>query len=157
MPPTPGLRGWGTSPDSPAGFLGSSGWGKCPPLLSCSSGPRGPFPPASPVLPSASFLCPQDQCGWGEGGSWRAGDGLGTQQAPWAQVGGGQTPSSLLLLLLEGPSHPHLLMSPASEAPILSGLHFSSHLCPPTSYWFTWGFLPSPWVSVSPTSSRQVP
>ena len=42
----------GTSPGSPAGFLGLSGWGKCPPLLSCSSGPRGPLPPVSPDLPS---------------------------------------------------------------------------------------------------------
>ena len=37
VPPTPGLSGQGTSPGSPAGFLGSSGWGKHPPLLSCSS------------------------------------------------------------------------------------------------------------------------
>ena len=36
VPPTPGLRGQGTSPGSPAGFLGSSGRGKCPPLLFCS-------------------------------------------------------------------------------------------------------------------------
>ena len=33
MPLTPGLRVQGTSPGSPAGFLGSSGWGKLPPLL----------------------------------------------------------------------------------------------------------------------------
>ena len=34
----PGLRGQGTSPGSLAGFLGLSGWGKHPLLLSCSSG-----------------------------------------------------------------------------------------------------------------------
>ena len=72
VPPTPGLRGRGTSPGSPAGFLGSSGQGKCPPLLSCSSCfscPRGPLPPASPVLPLSFFLCPQDQCTQGEEGN----------------------------------------------------------------------------------------
>ena len=51
VPPSPGLRERGTSPGRPASFLGLSGWGKCPPLLSCSSGPRGSLPPASPDLP----------------------------------------------------------------------------------------------------------
>ena len=51
VPPTPGLRGQGTSPGSPAGFLGSSGQGKRPPLLSFSSGLGGPLLPASPDLP----------------------------------------------------------------------------------------------------------
>ena len=36
-PPTSGLIGQGTSPGSPAGFLGLSGQGNCTPLLSCSS------------------------------------------------------------------------------------------------------------------------
>ena len=51
VPPTLGLRRQGTSPGSPAGFLGSSGWGKRPPLLSCFWGLGGPLPPASPDLP----------------------------------------------------------------------------------------------------------
>ena len=82
MSPTLGLRAWGTSPGSPAGFLGLSGWGKCPPLLSCSPGPGGPLLPVSPILPSASFLWPQDQCGRsGVGGPCRAGDWPGSSAA----------------------------------------------------------------------------
>ena len=69
----------------------------------------------------------------------------------------GQTPSSPLLFLLEDPSHLPLLISPASGAPILSGLHFSSPLSPPTSYRFTWGFLPSPWTSGSPPAAGRCP
>ena len=42
----------------------------------------------------------------------------------------GQTPSSPLPLLLEGPSRLPLLTSLASGAPILSGLHFSYPLSP---------------------------
>ena len=47
--------------------------------------PEGPLCPASPVVPSASFLCPQGptQPGWGFGGQWI---GLGAQQAPRARV-----------------------------------------------------------------------
>ena len=69
----------------------------------------------------------------------------------------GQTPSPPLLLLLESPSCLPLLISPATGVLILSGLHFSSPLSPPTSYQFTWGFLPSLWVPGSPTSGWQVP
>ena len=69
----------------------------------------------------------------------------------------GQSPSAPLPLFPEGPSHLPRLISPASGARILSGFHFSSPLSPPTSYRFTWGFLPSPWMSGSPTSSWQVP
>ena len=73
VPPTPGLRGQGTSPGNSAGFLGSSGRGKHPPLLSCSScwGLGAPLPPTSPDHPSL-LLCPQDPRGldgvleWGE-------------------------------------------------------------------------------------------
>ena len=50
--PTPRLRGQGISLGSPAGFVGSSGWGKHPPFLSCSSHLGWPLPPASPDLPS---------------------------------------------------------------------------------------------------------
>ena len=85
--PTPGLKGQGTSPGSPAVSPGPSEQGNRPPLL----------------------------------------------------------------------SHLPLLISPASGARILSGLHFSSLLSPPTSYRFTVGFPPSPWASGSPTSGRQAP
>ena len=60
----------------------------------------------------------------------------------------GQMPSIPLPLLPDISSHLPLLISLASGAPILSGLQFSPQLCPPTSYWFTWGFLPFPWVRV---------
>ena len=56
----------------------------------------------------------------------------------------GQSSFALLSLFPEGPSHQPLLISPASGAPILPGLHFSSLLCPPTFYQFTWRFLLSP-------------
>ena len=65
--------------------------------------------------------------------------------------------SSLAPPVWEGPSCLPLLISLASGAPIPSGLHFSYPLSPPTSYWFTLGFLPSPWASESLTSSRQAP
>ena len=48
-------------------------------------------------------------------------------------------------------------LSHPSAAPVLSGLHFSSPLSPPTSYWFTWGFLPSPWALRSPPASGRCP
>ena len=53
-----GLRGWGTLPESPAGFLGPSGWDKRPLLLSHSSGPGGPLLPASPILPQPPSYVP---------------------------------------------------------------------------------------------------
>ena len=66
VPPTPGLRGQGTSSGSPAGFLGSSGWGKCRLLLSCFSGLWGPLLPASPDLPCLPPMPPWPmQLGWG--------------------------------------------------------------------------------------------
>ena len=54
--PTPGLRGQGTSPGSPAGFLGSNRGANtllpspAPPIWSLG----GPLPPASPDLPCLS-------------------------------------------------------------------------------------------------------
>ena len=87
MPPTPGLREWGTSSGNPAGFLGPSGQGKYPPLLSCSSGPGGPLPPASTDLPSLPLM-PPGPMWWGERGALGGqGTGLGVQQAPWALAG----------------------------------------------------------------------
>ena len=157
--PTPGLRGQGTSPGSPAGFLGLSGQGKHPPLLSFSySLWSGKAPPtclsSSPQPPSyAPRTNAAGREGWAlvdRGPAWE----LSRLPVPeWA----GQSPSTPLLLLLDGPSCLPLLISLASGAPILSGLHFSSPLSPPTSYWFTLGFLSSPWASESPTSGRQVP
>ena len=76
VPPTSGLRGQGTSPGSPAGFLGSSGWGKGSPLLSCSSGLGGPLLPASPDLPCLPPMPPGPM--WlGEGGD-RSGSSAGS-------------------------------------------------------------------------------
>ena len=115
--PQPWSQRQGTSPGSLAGFLGSSGWGKHSPFPSCSSGPGGSLPPAPPLLPLASLLCPRDQCGWGKGGLRGQGIGLGAQQAPWARVGG-ETPSAPLPLLL-----------PAS--PDLRGLRVANPVWPP--------------------------
>ena len=106
------------------------------------------------LMSSASLLCPQDPCGLAgalEGGYW-----LGSSAGCPARVGGA-------IALLSSPALPRESLPPASPdlgasgAPILSGLHFSSPLSPPTSYQFTLGFLPSPWASVSPTSCQQNP
>ena len=156
MPPTPGLRGQGTSPGSPAGFLGSSRQGK--PLLSFPAplvwGLGGPLPPASPDLPGLPPMPPRIHAAWR--GIWRAGDRPGNSAGSPGRVGGANA-LCFSPLLPEGPSHLHLLISPSSGASILSGLHFSSPLSPPRSYRFTWGFLPSSWASGSPTSGRQAP
>ena len=131
----------GTSPGSPAGFLGSSGWGRYPPLLSWSSGLGGPLLPASPDLLGLTPM-PPGPVKLGEGGGLGGqGTSLGVQQAPqpeWAR----RLPSTPLPLFPECPSRLPLLISPASGAPILSGLHFSAPLSPPTSYWFTFGVPP---------------
>ena len=193
-PPTPGLRGQGTSPGSPAGFLGSSGQGKRPPLLSCSSGLGGPLQSASPGLPdlppmpprthtawrrlwragdrpgsSARSLCPsvlgnrpplifrssrrappaclswspqppscasRTQAAWM--GLWSGGTGLGAQQAPWPEWAR-RSPFAPLPLFPESPSRLPLLVSLASGAAILSGLHFSSTLRPLHPTDLLWG------------------
>ena len=62
MPPVSGLRGQGTSPGSPAGFLSLSGWGKHPPLLFCFFILEGPSCLPLLIFP-ASLLCLQDQPG----------------------------------------------------------------------------------------------
>ena len=103
--------------------------------------PEGPS--RLPLLISrASFLCPQDPHGL-EGALDGGVTGLGVQQAPrpeWAR----RSPSTPLSVFPESPSHLPLLISLASVAPILSGLYFSSPLSPPTTYWFSLGYLPSP-------------
>ena len=90
VPPTPGLRGWGTSPGSPAGFLGSSGQGKHPPLLFCSSGLGGPLPPASPDLCGLLPMPPRSHVAWRE--LWRAGDQPGSSAGSLGPSGLGDHP-----------------------------------------------------------------
>ena len=69
-----------------------------------------------PLLIWASSLCLPDQCGWwwGEGGALEGrGPAWELSRLPvpeWM----GQSPSAPLLLLLQGPSHLPLLISPAS-------------------------------------------
>ena len=101
----PGLKWAGQMPSSPLLLL----WFQRPLL------------PASPVLPSASFLCPQDQCGggWGLGGQ---GTSLGAQQAPWAQVAGANT-------LHSSPAPPRWPLPPAS--PDLPSLRGTDPVWPP--------------------------
>ena len=86
--PTPGLRGQGTSPGSPAGFLGSSGWGKRPPFLSCSSSPEGPSHLPLLFSPRPPSYAPRTNVA---GGGWalegRAPAWEWAQQAPRARVG----------------------------------------------------------------------
>ena len=81
---------------------------------------------------------------------------LGAQQASWLEWTR-QSHSGPLPLSPDSPSCLPLLIAPASGVLILSGLHFSSPLSPPMSYWFTLGFLLSPWVSESPISGQQAP
>ena len=133
MPPTPGLRGQGTSPGRPAGFLDSSGWDKCPPLFSCSSGLGGPLSPASHNLPGLPPMPPRTHAEGTLEGRVLAWELSRLPMPEWV----GQLPSTPLPLLPECPSRLPLLISLASGVPILSGLHFSSSLSPPTSYRFT--------------------
>ena len=152
VPPTPGLRGRGPQ----LGSLQASwaGVGGAIALHSSPAPPGGPLPPASPILPLASFLCPQ--------GPMRPGRGLEVRGSAWElsrllmQEWARRSLSAPLPFLPEGPSRLPLLISLASGALILSCLHFSSLLSPPTSYQFTSGFLLSPWVSESPASGREM-
>ena len=123
MPPSPGLRGQGTSPGSPAGFLGSSGWGKRPPLLSCSSSLGGPLLPASPDLPGLLPM-PPGPMRLGQGGGRLGGQGtcLGAQQAPQAWVGGA-------IALRFSPTPPQVPLPPAS--PDLPCLRVTDPVWPP--------------------------
>ena len=93
VPPIPGLRGQGTSSGSPAGFLSSSGWGKHPPLLSCSSGLGSGR--AHPTCLSWSTrppsYAPKDPCSLE--GAWRAGDWPGNSAvSPWPSGWGNHLP-----------------------------------------------------------------
>ena len=112
VPHTPGLRGQGTSPGSPAGFLGSSGWGKCSSLLSCSSWRAPPAclsssPPGLPPMPSRT------QSAWrGLGGR---GDWSGSSAGSLCPSGWGSRP--LLLSCSSGRTPPACLSwSPCSPS-----------------------------------------
>ena len=83
--PHPWSQRAGHSPGSPAGFLGSSGWGKHPRLLSCSSSSGGPFPRASPVLPWPPSYAPRTHAACR--GLWRTGYQPGNSAVSPARVG----------------------------------------------------------------------
>ena len=150
VPPTPGLRGQGTSPGSPAGFLGSSRRDKRPPLLSCSSHlpllfslgllpiPLGPMRPGGGVGPGGQ----RTGLGSSAGSPGRVGraDALRSSPSP----PGGSLPSAF-------PDLPGLRGADPVWLPLLLPLQ------PPTSYRFTWGFLPSPWASRSPPVAGRHP
>ena len=92
--------------------------------------PEGPSHLPLLFSPRPPSYAPRTSVARGMGGHGGQGTSLGTQQAPqpkWA----GQSPSASLLPLLEGPSRLPFLISPASGAPILSDLHFSSPLSTP--------------------------
>ena len=136
VPPTPSLRGQGTSPGSPGGFLGLSEQSKCLPLLSSPALLVWEGHSCLPLLISpASLLCPQDprslegtlEC---RGPAWEL-----SRLPEWVT----QSPSTPLLLLPESSSRLPLLISLASGAPILSSLHFSSSLTPPCPTGSLWG------------------
>ena len=153
--PGGGLEGRGTAWElSRLPVLSGRGNRPSSPLLLLSQGPSHLPLLFSPQPPSYAPKDPHslERALEGRGTVWE----LGRLPGPdWAE----QSPSTLLLLFLfpESPSHLPLLISLASGAPILSGLHFSFPHSPSMSYRFTLGFLPSPWVSESPTSFRQVP
>ena len=114
----------------------------------------GPLLPASPDLPGRPPMLPRTYVAWR--GLWRAGDRPGSSAGSPDRVGRAATLCSSPALPRE-PSCLPLLIFPASGALILSGLHFSSSLSPPASYWFPLGFLSSPWASESSTSCQQAP
>ena len=155
VPPTPGLRGRGP-------HLGAqqASWARVGGAVALLSSPAPLVwegPSRLPLLISpASLLCLQDQCGCG--GAWRMGDQPGSSGGSPCPSGRGNCPP--LLSCSSGLGGP---LPPAS--PDLPGLRGADPvwpplllpLCPPTSYQFTWGFLPSPWASESHTSSWQAP
>ena len=125
-------------------------------LHSSAVPPREPLPPASPVLPGHPPMPPgPTQPGWGSGGWYQLGSSAGSPVRVGQAIALCSSPTLPGESLPESPSHLPLLISPASGAQILSGLHFSSPLSPPVSCQFNVGFLPSPWGSESPTSSQQ--
>ena len=129
MPPTPGLRGQVTSPGSPAGFLGSSGQCKRPPLLSCSSGLGGPLLPASPDLSGLPPMSPRTHEAWW--GLWRAGDQPGSSAGSLGLGGRGKHPP---LLSCSSRRAPPACLSCSPPTPP------ASFLCPQGPTWPGGGF-----------------
>ena len=97
MPPASGLRGQGTSPGSPAGFLGLSGWGKRPPLLLLWSR-RSPATYLSWSSWPPSYA-PRAYAAWR--GLWRVGDQPRSSAGSLGPSGWGRRP--LLLSCSLGP------------------------------------------------------
>ena len=94
MPPTPGLRGLGTSPGRPALFLGLSGWDNHPPLLSHSF-QRTP-PTCLGWTPLGLLPMPPGPMWPGEGGgAWRAGDRPASSAGSAGLSGWGKRPPLL--------------------------------------------------------------
>ena len=119
MPPTSGLRRQGTPLGSPAGFQDLSGWGQCPPLLSCSPSPAGSLPSHLPLLLSPSLPPMPPEPMRPEEGFGGQGTRLGHLAGFPGSSGQGQCP--LLLLLLQSwrappPTSP-VLPWPPSYAP----------------------------------------
>ena len=106
----------------------------------------------------ASLLHPQDKpspegTSDGIGPSLRAGQ---TSLSDWAGETLGLIPPDLSPRGSLQVWEPLSLLSHPSGVPVLSGVHFSSPLNPPTSYQFAWGFFPSPWALGFPTSVWQL-
>ena len=123
--PTPFLRGGG--PHLGAQQASWARVGGANALRSSPAPPGGPLPPASPDLLGLP-LAPKDPCGLEgalEEGYW-PGSSAGSQGWVGQAIALCSSPAPP-----RGPSRLPLLISPGSGAPILSGLHFSSPLCPP--------------------------
>ena len=122
LPPILGLRRQGTSPGSPAGFLGSSGQGKSSPLLSCSSGPEG-LPTCISCSPLSCHLMPPGPM-QPRGVGLRLKEQEGSRRAPhpWSQRTGDLTwePSRLpgLEYIGQTPSPPLLSCSSSLGGPL---------------------------------------
>ena len=120
VPPTPGLRGQGTSPGSPAAFLGSSGGRQTPssPLLLLQSGRAPPAYLSCPPQPPS--YARWTHAAWR--GLWRAGHRPGSSAGSLARVGGAIT-------LLSSSAPPGWLLPLAS--PDLPGLRGTEPVWPP--------------------------
>ena len=115
MLPTPGFRRQGTSPGSPAGFLGSSGQGKRPCLLSCSSHLPLLFSPRPPSYAPGTNAAAGRGVLEGRGPAWEL------SRLP-GRVGGAIT-------LCSSPAPPGGPLPPAS--PDLPGLSNADPVWPP--------------------------
>ena len=89
MPPTPCLRGQGTSPGSTACFLCLSGLGKHPPLLSCSSSlwSRSGPPVCLSSSPWPPSYAPRTNMAVGRGSLEGTGSSWELSRPPHARVG----------------------------------------------------------------------